>query len=81
MGQGGVESGQEEVFKGNGAHLQMSQRFISFSMGIYSSDQTLLSGFFPKSSWGIYHLLWGLFFWQNFTFFFRFLIQVLDSNY
>jgi hypothetical protein len=26
----------------------MSQRFISFSMGIYSSDRTLLSGFFLK---------------------------------
>lgn len=76
--EGDVESGQEEVFKRNGAvHSQMSQRFISFSMGIYYSDQTQLSGFFfLKSSWDIYHLLWGLLQWQNF-----FSTQVLGSGF
>lgn len=31
--------------------------------------------FFPKSTWGIYHLLWGLLCWQNFP------AQVLYSGF
>ena len=62
----------------------MSQRFIPFSMGIYSSDQTLLLGFFffqKDLRYLSFAIGTALLAKLSIFFFFRFLIQVLDLMY
>lgn len=69
-----MESGQEEVFKRNGVHSQMSQRFISFSMGITLVTKLSFQNFFPEKLLGHLSCAMGtapvakLFFYSDFGF-------------